>query len=134
MLIAQNANRAPGAQEVHDRLKSFLAIKELQTVPAPNSPEMRINVTIAELLIDARVPNVSNEFRWYVREEFPSSKMTQNEHNWCARSKLLVHRSDIVDLDVLEDFIDRHARELDAAEEVCAESLKMTAHKMAQLA
>jgi hypothetical protein len=134
VLIAQDANGAPGPQQLNNRLKSFFAVEKLETIPAADLVQMGVDVTIAEPLIDARVPNVADEFRRDVGEKFPRSEMTQDEHDRHAGSELPIHCLDVLDLDVLKDFIDRHVRQLHAAQQIRAKPLKMVTHEATQLA
>jgi hypothetical protein len=81
---------------------------------AAGSPHMRVNELIAELLIDTRVAHVTDELRHQLCEQFPCSKMAQNEHYRNAGAKFPVHRFDIFDLDSLQDFLWRQCGKFNA--------------------
>ena len=65
---------------------------------------MLVNETIAQPLVHTRVSYKPNELRHQLREHFPRSEVTQNEHDRNACAKFPRHRLDIFDLDALEDF------------------------------
>src|ERR1043166_2218221 len=88
---------------------------------------MRVNEMIAKLLIDARVAHVADELGHQLCEQFPCSKMAQNEHHGHASAKFPVHRLDIFDLDSLQDFLWRQCGEFDATQKVSAEASEMPA-------
>src|SRR5581483_102587 len=125
MLVGQNTNAAAGAKQIDHRLKSLLAIEQFQTGLATCSAHVRINETIAKLLIDARIAHEADEFWHQLREHFPCSEMTQNEDDGNAGPKFPGHRLDIFNLHPLEDFLRRHCSEFNATEKVSAESLEM---------
>src|SRR4249920_2745449 len=95
---------------------------------------MFVNETVAQPLVHTRVSNKPDEFRHQLREHFPRSEVTQNEHHRNARAKFARHRLDIFDLDALEDFLRWHLRELRATKQVRTELPEMAAHKLAQFA
>src|SRR5947199_9653877 len=95
---------------------------------------MLVNETIAQPLVHTRVSNKPNKLRHQLREYFPRSEMTQNEHHRNAGAKFARHRFDIFDLDVLEDFLRWHLREFCAAKQVGAEPPEMEAHKLRHFA
>ena len=76
---------------------------------------MLVNETVAQPLVHTRVSNKPYELRHQLREHFPRSEMTQNERHRNARAKFASHRLDIFNLDVLEDFLWWHLRQLRAA-------------------
>src|SRR6476646_803252 len=95
---------------------------------------MLVNETVAQPLVHTRVANKPDELRHQLREHFPRSEVTQNEHHRNARAKFACHRLDIFDLNALEDFIWRHLREFCAAKQVRAEPPEMATHKLTQFA
>jgi hypothetical protein len=129
MLVGQNTDAAAGAQQIDHRLKSLLAIEQFQASLAACPTHMRVNEAIAKFLIDTRIPHVADEFGHQLREQFPNSEMTQNEHYRNATAKFPVHRLDIVNRNTPEDFLWRHRGEFNATEKVSAESLEMAADK-----
>jgi hypothetical protein len=127
VLVGQNANATAGPQQIDHGLKSLLAIEQFQASLATCPAHMRVNEAIAKLLIDTRIPYVADKLRHQLREQFPYSKMTQNEHHRNAGAKFPVHRFDIVNLDPPQDFLRRHRGEFNATEKISAESLEMAA-------
>jgi hypothetical protein len=95
---------------------------------------MLINETVSQALVHARASNKPDELRHQLREHFPRSEVTQNEHYRNARTKFPRHRFDIFDLDVLQDSLRRQLRQLRAAKQVGAELPEMAAHKLMQFA
>src|SRR6266496_2119196 len=95
---------------------------------------MLVNETVAQPLVHTRVSNKPNELRHQLREHFPRSEVTQNEHHRNARAKFARHRLDILDLDVLEDFLRWHLRQLRAAKQIRTEPPEMAPHKLTQFA
>src|SRR6266436_49925 len=93
---------------------------------------MLVNETIAQPLVHTRISNKPDKLRHQLREHFPRSEVTQNEHHRNARAKFARHRLDIFDLNALEDFLRRHLRQLRAAKQVGAEPPEMAAHKLTQ--
>src|SRR6267378_6947157 len=125
MLVGQNTNAAAGTQQIDHWLKSLLAIEQFQAGLATCSAHVRVNEAITKLLVDARIAHVTDEIRHQLREQFPCSEMTQNEHYGNAGAKFPIHRLDIVNLDPLQDFRRRHCSEFDATEQISAESSEM---------
>src|SRR5207248_6573451 len=95
---------------------------------------MRVNETIAQPLVHTRVSNKPNKLRHQLREHFPRSEVTQNEHDRNARAEFARHRLDILDLDVLEDFLRWHLRKFCAAKQIRTEPSEMSVHKLRQFA
>src|SRR4029453_6737311 len=95
---------------------------------------MLVNETVAQPLVHTRASNKPNELRHQLREHFPRSEVTQNEHHRNTCAKFPRHRLDIFDLDALEDFLWRHLREFCAAKQVRTEPPEMAAHKLTQFA
>src|SRR6266566_3281472 len=95
---------------------------------------MLVNETVAQPLVHTRVSNKPDKLRHQLREHFPCSEVTQNEHHRNARAKFARHGLDILDVDVLEDFLRWHLREFRAAKQVGAEPPEMSAHKLTQFA
>src|SRR5207249_10635095 len=134
MLIRQNADASAGAQQLDHRLKSVVAIEQFQSRLTAGPPHMLVNETVAQPLVYTRISNKPNEFRHQLREHFPRSEVTQNEHHRNACAKFPRHRLDIFDFDALEDFLWRHLRQLCAAKQVRTEPPEMSAHKLTQFA
>ena len=114
MLVGQNTNTAAGAQQIDYRLKSLLAIEQFQASLATCPTHMRVNEPIAKFLINTRIPHVADEFRHQLREQFPDSKMTQNEYHRNASAKFPVHRLNIVNRNAPQNFLRRHRGEFNA--------------------
>src|SRR5262249_6716719 len=95
-------------------------------------PDMLVNETVAKTLINTRVSHKADELRHQLREYFPRSEMTQNEHDGNARAEFTRHRLDVIDLDARKDFLGRHVRELYTAKGVGAGASKMQAHEPRQ--
>src|SRR5205823_13264311 len=95
---------------------------------------MLVNETIAQPLVHTRVSNKPNKLRHQLREHFPRSEVTQNEHHRNARAEFARHRLDILDLYVLENFLGWHLRQFRAAKQVGTEPPEMAAHKLTQFA
>src|SRR5438132_12774180 len=95
---------------------------------------MLVNETVAQSLVHTRISNKPNELRHQLREHFPRSEVTPNEHYRNPRAKFACHRFDIFDLDTLEDFLRWHLREFRAAKQVRTEPPEMEAHKLTQFA
>src|SRR5437762_12865998 len=95
---------------------------------------MLVNETIAQPLVHTRISNKPNKLRHQLREHFPRSEVTQNEHHRNARAKFARHGLNIFDLDVFEDFLRWHLRQLRAAKQVRTEPPEMSAHKLTQFA
>src|SRR5262249_6190468 len=95
---------------------------------------MLVNETVAQPLVHTRVSNKPDELRHQLREHFPRAEVTEDEHHWNAGAEFPCHRLDIFDLDVFEDLIRWHLRQLCAAEQVSAEPPEMAAHKLVQFA
>src|SRR6476661_3227437 len=93
---------------------------------------MFVNETVSKPLVHTRVSNEPDELRHQLREHFPRSEVTQNEHHRNACAKFARHRLDIFDFDTLEDFLCRHLREFCAAKQVRTEPPEMAAHKLTQ--
>ena len=60
--------------------------------------------------------------------------MAQNEHDWTAGAQLLMDRVEAFDLDRLRQLIERHDSDFEAAKQICAKTLKMTADQTSQFA
>ena len=104
MLIRQNADAPSGAQQFDHRLKSVVAVKQFQARLATCPPHMLVDERVAQSLVDARVSHEPDELRHQLRERLPGSKVTQNEHDRNACSKLACHGLDVFDLHPLENF------------------------------
>src|ERR1700746_1595839 len=93
---------------------------------------MLVDETVAQPLVDTRVSNKPDKLRHQLREHFPRPEVTQNEDSGNACAKFARHRLDILDLDMLEDFLWSHLREFRAAEQVRTEPPEMAPHQMPQ--
>ena len=133
MLVAQNADPAARAQQFDHWLESVFAIKKLQTGTATCAAHMGVDEAIAKLLIYARISNITHKLWHQLRKQFPSGEMTQNEDHRNAGAKSSIHGLDVFDCDSTQDFFRRHRAELDTAQKVRAQLLKMATDKTAQL-
>src|SRR3982750_2966833 len=95
---------------------------------------MFINETVSQSLVYTRVSNKPNESGHQLREYFPSSEVTQNEHHRNASAKFAGHRFDIFNLDSLQDFVGRQLRQFRAAKQIGAEPPEMPTDKLTQFA
>src|SRR5262249_35354889 len=83
----QNTDASAGTQQLDHRLKSVVPIKQFQTGLTACPPDMLVNKTVAKTLINTRVSHKADELRHQLREYFPRSEMTQNEHDGNARAE-----------------------------------------------
>src|SRR5215831_15036007 len=95
---------------------------------------MFVNETVPQPLVHSGVANKADELRHQLREHFPCSEVTQNQHNRNACAKFARHGLDVLDLDVFEDFLWRHLREFCAAKQIGPELPEMPAHELTQFA
>ena len=68
MLVGQDTNTTAGAEQIDYRLKSLLAIEQFQASLATCPTHMRVNKTIAKLLINTGVAHETNKFRHQLRK------------------------------------------------------------------
>src|SRR6478735_1649468 len=134
MLIRQNTDATTGAQQVDHRLEAIVAIEQFQPGLTAGPPHMLVNETVSQSLVHTRIPNEPNKLWHQLREHFPRSEVTQNEHHRNARTKFTRHRLDVFDLDALEDFLGWHLRQLRAAKQIGAEPAEVATHKLTQFA
>ena len=95
---------------------------------------MLVDETIAQPLIHTRVSNEPDKLQHQLREYFPGSKVTQNKHDRNACAEFPRHRLDILDLNVLQDFVRWHLRKFCAAQQVCPEPAEMPPRELTQFA
>jgi hypothetical protein len=81
MLIAQNANQAAAAQQFDCAMKSFITVEEFHADPPSAPANVRVDVTIAELLINGAVADVIEVVGKKLREQFPTTEMTKDEND-----------------------------------------------------
>src|SRR6266851_8971861 len=134
MLIAQDANRPAAAQQFDRAMKSFAAIEQLHAGPAANFPHVRVNEAISELLINGAVADVTDQPRQDLREQFPIAQMTEHKDDRLTGLQFAVNRIDIFDFNLPRHFFERHCADLQTANQIAAQLLKMTAHETAHLA
>lgn len=133
VLVGQNTDATAGPQQIDHGLKSLLAIEQFQAGLTTRPAHMRVNEAVTKFLIDTCIPYVADKVWHQLREQFPDSEMTQNEHHGNAGAKFPVHRFDIVHLDPPQDFLWRHRSQFNAAEKISAESLEMAADEPTDL-
>ena len=81
VLIAQNANHAPFAQQSDGRVKSFPPIEKLDPGARAFPSNIGVDPTIAERLIDRGQRDVAEIFWKELREQFPAPHMAENEND-----------------------------------------------------
>ena len=81
MLIAQNADQPAAAQQLDGAMESFAAIEQFHSGATAHAPDVRVDVAIAELLINGAVADVTDVVGKKLREQFPIAQMTKNKND-----------------------------------------------------
>ena len=131
VLVAQNSDRTAAAQQFTRAIEPVLTIEHLYFGARATLANIGVDPAVAQLLVNRRVPHVSEVFRQEQRKQFPVPHVAEREDDAPAGGQLARHGFQVFDGRELIDFFERHSADADAAKQVCAESLELFANERA---
>jgi hypothetical protein len=106
-------------------MESFAASKRLDARASSLSPDVFVDMTIPEPLVDSREPDVIDVVREELRKHFPVADVTQEHDYGRAGAQLAMCRLEVFRFEMSRHVFRWHRTHLDAADQIGAEVLEM---------